>query len=187
MYDGFPDLNLQLSGTSYLQGHPLLVQGRNLLRRNAPRLRLQGRPAGPRHLRAGACPGRFGGLLRFQREVPPPPASSGSSPAAVGKIGPITSFHDQLVRKADLLIRCNGGRKQITAGLLLAVYRSSPRDSVVACGAHALWQKRPQGVRGDSRRPHRPQPGAPLPQNHAGRVAPLSGRHPPAVYRLYGA
>ena len=35
---------------------------------------------------------------------------------ALDKIGPITSFHDQLVRSADLMIRNREGRKQITAG-----------------------------------------------------------------------
>ena len=34
----------------------------------------------------------------------------------VSKIGPITSFHDQLVRQADLLIRIRKGRKRIVAG-----------------------------------------------------------------------
>ena len=36
--------------------------------------------------------------------------------AVVDKIGPITSFHDQLVRQADSLIRTDGGRKRIVAG-----------------------------------------------------------------------
>ena len=36
--------------------------------------------------------------------------------SVVSKIGPITSFHDQLVRQADLLIRIQKGRKRIVAG-----------------------------------------------------------------------
>ena len=36
--------------------------------------------------------------------------------AVVEKIGPITSFHDQLVRQADSLIREDGGVKRIVAG-----------------------------------------------------------------------
>ncbi|MBR5432391.1 MAG: hypothetical protein IK119_08455, partial [Bacteroidales bacterium] len=35
---------------------------------------------------------------------------------AVEKIGPITGYHDQLLRQADLLKRTRNGKKQITAG-----------------------------------------------------------------------
>ena len=36
--------------------------------------------------------------------------------AVLSKIPPVTSYHDQLVRRSDILIRNRGGRKQITAG-----------------------------------------------------------------------
>ena len=36
--------------------------------------------------------------------------------AVMSKIPPVTSYHDQLVRRSDILIRNRGGRKQITAG-----------------------------------------------------------------------
>ena len=36
--------------------------------------------------------------------------------SVMAKIPPVTSYHDQLVRRSDILIRNRGGRKQITAG-----------------------------------------------------------------------
>ena len=36
--------------------------------------------------------------------------------SVLSKIPPVTSYHDQLVRRSDILIRNRGGRKQITAG-----------------------------------------------------------------------
>ena len=47
------------------------------------------------------------------------------------KIPPVTSFHDQLVRCADLLIQNRGGRKQITAGFSW-MYTGLLRESIMA-------------------------------------------------------
>jgi predicted glycogen debranching enzyme len=60
--------------------------------------------------------------------------------AAVGKIGPITSFHDQLVRQADLLIRDNGGRKQVVAGYSW-LYTGLLRETLYSLAGLTLYGK----------------------------------------------
>ena len=116
LYDGFPDLNLQVSGPSAFKGAPVWYNGITY----SDEMR-----------RGFDCredlfvPGSFELELKSGESVVFSASADGPVPTAglkrrftslVGKIGPITSFHDQLVRDADLLIRDSGGRKQVVAG-----------------------------------------------------------------------
>jgi len=58
----------------------------------------------------------------------------------VNKIGPITSFHDQLVRQADSLIREDGGHKQIVAGYSW-LYTGLLRETLQSVAGLALYGK----------------------------------------------
>ncbi len=115
LYDGFPDLYLQTGGKSVFKPAPYWYDGITY----------------SDEMRRGfdcredlLVPGTFelelapGGSVVFSAstEEAAPAGLSRRFSATVGRIGPITSFHDQLVRQADLLIRCNGKRKQIVAG-----------------------------------------------------------------------
>ena len=115
LYDGFPDLYLQTGGKSVFKPAPYWYDGITY----------------SDEMRRGfdckedlLVPGTFelelapGGSVVFSAstEEAAPAGLSRRFSATVGRIGPITSFHDQLVRQADLLIRCDGKRKQIVAG-----------------------------------------------------------------------
>ena len=117
MYEGFPDLNLQLSSSaSSFKYNPVWYKGVTY----SDEMR-----------RGFDCredlwvPGTFETELRkgesivFSATAGEPVVPAGLKrkyTAAVEKIGPITSFHDQLVKNADSLIRLNKGRKQIVSG-----------------------------------------------------------------------
>ena len=58
----------------------------------------------------------------------------------VEKIGPITSFHDQLVRQADSLIREDGGVKRIVAGYSW-LYTGLLRETLVSLPGLTLYGK----------------------------------------------
>lgn len=60
--------------------------------------------------------------------------------AVVEKIGPINSFHDQLVRQADTLIREDGGSKRIVAGYSW-LYTGLLRETLVSLPGLALYGK----------------------------------------------
>ena len=117
MYEGFPELNLQLStASSSFKFAPTWYKGVTY----SDEMR-----------RGYDCredlwvPGTFEVELRSGESIVVS-ASAGQSVnatalkrrfnATVDKIGPITSFHDQLVRQADSLITEEGGRKRIEAG-----------------------------------------------------------------------
>lgn len=57
---------------------------------------------------------------------------------AVEKIGPITSYHDQLVRQASLLKKDRGGHKQITAGFSW-LYTGLLRETLLALPGLTLY------------------------------------------------
>ncbi len=117
MYEGFPNLNLQLSSSaSSFKYNPVWYKGVTY----SDEMR-----------RGFDCredlwvPGTFETELRkgesivFSATAGEPVVPAGLKrkfTAAVEKIGPITSFHDQLVKNADSLIRLNKGRKQIVSG-----------------------------------------------------------------------
>ena len=60
--------------------------------------------------------------------------------STVNKIGPITSFHDQLVRQADSLIRLDGGRKRIVAGYSW-LYTGLLRETLESLAGLTLYGK----------------------------------------------
>ena len=116
LYEGFPDLNLQLSCKNSFKANPSWYK--NVTYSDEMR-------------RGFDCredlfvPGSFevelkpGDSVVFSACADQPVAPAGIKrkfTSTVEKIGPITSFHDQLVRSADLLIRSTGGHKQIVAG-----------------------------------------------------------------------
>ena len=117
MYEGFPDLNLQLStSASTFKYNPVWYKGVTY----SDEMR-----------RGFDCredlwvPGTFetelhaGDSIVFAATAGDPVTPAGLKrkfTAAVDKIGPITSFHDQLLKNADSLIRWNKGRKQIVSG-----------------------------------------------------------------------
>ena len=117
MYEGFPELNLQLStGTSAFKYNPVWYKGvtySDEMRRGFDcREDLWVPGVFETELHSGdsivvsASAGEAVNAAGLKRKFT----------AAVEKVGPITSFHDQLVRNADSLIRYNKGRKQIVAG-----------------------------------------------------------------------
>jgi len=117
MYEGFPDLNLQLSETaSTFKYNPVWYKGVTY----SDEMR-----------RGYDCredlwvPGTFevemgpGESIVFSASAGEPVNATTLKRrfnTTVEKIGPITSFHDQLVRQAGSLIREDGGRKRIVAG-----------------------------------------------------------------------
>ena len=117
MYEGFPELNLQMStGTSAFKYNPVWYKGvtySDEMRRGFDcREDLWVPGVFETELHSGdsivvsASAGEAVNAAGLKRKFT----------AAVEKVGPITSFHDQLVRNADSLIRYNKGRKQIVAG-----------------------------------------------------------------------
>ena len=60
--------------------------------------------------------------------------------AVVEKIGPINSFHDQLVRQADTLIREDGGVKRVVAGYSW-LYTGLLRETLVSLPGLTLYGK----------------------------------------------
>ena len=60
--------------------------------------------------------------------------------STVNKIGPITSFHDQLVRQADSLIRLDGGHKRIVAGYSW-LYTGLLRETLESLAGLTLYGK----------------------------------------------
>ena len=117
MYPGFPDLNLQLStSASAFKYNPVWYKGITY----SDEMR-----------RGYDCredlwvPGTFetemkaGDTLVFSATAGEPAAARGLKhkfAATVEKIGPITSFQDQLVRQCNSLVREDGGIKRIVAG-----------------------------------------------------------------------
>jgi predicted glycogen debranching enzyme len=140
MYEGFPDLNLQLSGESSFEYHPYWYNGITY----SDEMR-----------RGFDCredlfvPGWFTAELRSGGSVIVSASADGpDDPAALKrrfsaslrKIGPITSFHDQLVRNADLLIRERNGRKQVVAGYSW-LYTGLLRETLKSLAGLTLYAK----------------------------------------------
>ena len=117
LYEGFPDLNLQLSASaSAFKFSPWWYKGITY----SDEMR-----------RGFDCredlwvPGTFETELHSGDSIVFSASADGAVNATalkrrfssvVDKIGPITSFRDQLVRQADSLVREDGGRKRIVAG-----------------------------------------------------------------------
>ncbi len=141
MYDGFPDLNLQLStSASVFKYNPVWYKGITY----SDEMR-----------RGFDCredlwvPGVFETELSSGESIVVSAAAGDSVNAAglkrkfnatVEKVGPITSFHDQLVRQADSLIRDEGGKVQIVAGYSW-LYTGLLRETLESLAGLALYGK----------------------------------------------
>jgi len=141
MYEGFPDLNLQISSKAEYRHNPVWYKGVTY----------------SDEMRRGfdcredlLTPGSFelflspGDSVVFSANSDEPVAPAGLKrkfAATVEKIGPITSFHDQLVKTADSLIRLTGGtHKQIVAGYSW-LYTGLLRETMEALPGLTLYGK----------------------------------------------
>ena len=140
LYEGFPDLNLQLSRASAFKPAPCWYNGVTY----------------SDEMRRGfdcredlLVPGTFevelhsGDTLVVSATAGEPVNASGLKrrfAAVVEKIGPITSFHDQLVRQADSLIREDGGIKRIVAGYSW-LYTGLLRETLASLPGLTLYGK----------------------------------------------
>ena len=141
LYEGFPDLNLQLNTSSaQFKYNPLWYKGITY----SDEMR-----------RGFDCredlwvPGVFevemhsGDSIVFSAAAGEPVSATALKrrfTAVVDKIGPITSFHDQLVRQADALIREDGGVKRIVAGYSW-LYTGLLRETLFALPGLTLYGK----------------------------------------------
>ena len=141
LYEGFPDLNLQVStSTASFKSNPIWYKGITY----SDEMR-----------RGYDCredlfvPGAFememhsGDSIIFSAAAGEPVNATSLKrrfTAAIEKIGPITSFHDQLVRQADSLIREDGGVKRIVAGYSW-LYTGLLRETLQSLAGLTLYGK----------------------------------------------
>ncbi len=116
LYEGFPDLNLQSSRKAEFEYTPLWYK--NVTYSDEMRRGFDCREDlfVPGSFSLDLAPGES---VVFSAGADAPVAPAGLKrrfASLVERIGPITSFHDQLVRAADSLIRDSHGHKQIVAG-----------------------------------------------------------------------
>ena len=146
MYEGFPDLNLQLStGTASFKYAPAWYKGITY----SDEMR-----------RGYDCredlwvPGTFevelrsGDAVVFAATAGEPvnaAALKRKFTATVEKIGPITSFRDQLVRQCNSLIREDGGVKRIVAGYSW-LFTGLLRETLESLAGLALYGKEDPGL-----------------------------------------
>jgi len=141
MYEGFPQLNLQLSASaSVFKFAPTWYKGVTY----SDEMR-----------RGFDCredlwvPGSFevelksGDTLVFSASAGEPVNAAGLKRrfnSTVDQIGPIDSFQDQLIRQADTLIRNDGGRKRIVAGYSW-LYTGLLRETLFSLAGLTLYGK----------------------------------------------
>ena len=141
MYEGFPDLNLQLStSTASFKYSPVWYKGvtySDEMRRGFDcREDLWVPGSFEVELHSGdsivfsAAAGEAVNATSLKRRFT----------ATVDKIGPITSFHDQLVRQADYLIREDQGVKRIVAGYSW-LYTGLLRETLISLAGLTLYAK----------------------------------------------
>ena len=141
MYEGFPDLNLQLSAsTSAFKYNPVWYKGivySDEMRRGfycKEDLWVPGTFEVELHsgdsIAFAATAGETVNATSLKRRFT----------ATLDKIGPITSFRDQLVRQADSLIREDGGRKRIVAGYSW-LYTGLLRETLGSVAGLTLYAK----------------------------------------------
>ena len=141
LYEGFPDLNIQFSSTKATYRHaPLWYNGitySDEMRRGFD-CREDLFVPGVFEVTLGS-----GDSIVVSAAVGEPVPTAGLKrrfTATVDKIGPITSFRDQLVRQADSLIRNDGGRKRIVAGYSW-LYTGLLRETLGAIAGLTLYAK----------------------------------------------
>ncbi len=140
LYEGFPTLNLQLSAASSFKYNPVWYKGvtySDEMRRGFDcredlwvpgsfEVELGSGDSIVFCATAGEAVNTAGLKRRFN--------------AVLDKIGPITSFHDQLVRQADSLIREDGGVKRVVAGYSW-LYTGLLRETLQALAGLTLYGK----------------------------------------------
>jgi len=140
LYENFPVLNLQLSAATSFKANPVWYKGitysdemrrgfdcrEDLLVPGSFEVELHSGDTLVVSANAGE-PVKAGTLKRRFNAV-------------VEKIGPITSFHDQLVRQADSLIREDGGIKRIVAGYSW-LYTGLLRETLASLPGITLYGK----------------------------------------------
>ena len=141
LYEDFPVLNLQLStASSSFKANPVWYKG--VTYSDEMRRGLDCRED-------LLVPGTFevdlhsGDTLVVSAAAGEPVNASGLKRrfnAVVEKIGPINSFHDQLVRQADTLIREDGGVKRVVAGYSW-LYTGLLRETLVSLPGLTLYGK----------------------------------------------
>ena len=141
MYEGFPDLNLQLStSASAFKYNPVWYKGitySDEMRRGFD-CREDLWVPGVFEVELGS-----GDSIVLCAAAGEPVNAAGLKrryTATVDKIGPITSFHDQLLRQADALIREDGGVKRIVAGYSW-LYTGLLRETLIALAGLTLYGK----------------------------------------------
>lgn len=116
MYDGFPDLNLQLNSDKGVFNYkPFWYEGITYTDEYRRGFDCREDLFVPGNFSIALKPGESVYLSASVDEVAPRTIKS-SFEKALDKIGPITGYHDQLVRQADLLKCTRNGHSQITAG-----------------------------------------------------------------------
>ena len=141
MYEGFPQLNLQLSASaSAFKFAPTWYKGvtySDEMRRGFD-CREDLWVPGTFEVELGS-----GDTLVFSASAGEPVNTAGLKrrfTATVDQIGPINSFQDQLVRQADTLIRHDGGRKRIVAGYSW-LYTGLLRETLFSLAGLTLYGK----------------------------------------------
>ncbi len=140
LYEGFPDLNLQLSSKSEYKHNPVWYKGITYSDEMRRGFDCREDLLVPGTFETELRPGDSIVLSASAEEPCTPAGLKRRFAATVEKIGPITSFHDQLVRAADSLIRDDGGRKRIVAGYSW-LYSGLLRETLESLAGLALYGK----------------------------------------------
>jgi len=140
MYEGFPDLNLQLSSKAEYRHNPVWYKGVTYSDEMRRGFDCREDLMAPGSFELTLSPGDSVVFSANSDEPVAPAGLKRKFAATVEKIGPITSFHDQLVKSADSLIRITGGRKQIVAGYSW-LYTGLLRETMESLPGLALYGK----------------------------------------------
>ena len=140
LYPGFPDLHLQTSAASVWTSAPSWYKGVTYSDEMRRGFDCREDLFVPGFFEMELAPGGSVVFSASAEDVMAPQGLKRRYASAVAKIGPITSFHDQLVRNADSLIRFSRGRKQIVAGYSW-LYTGLLRETLIALAGLTLYAK----------------------------------------------
>ena len=140
LYDGFPDLNLQISCKGTFRENGYWYDGITYSDEMRRGFDCREDLYVPGYFEAEMRPGESFVFSACAGDAVAPAGLKRKFAATVEKIGPITSFHDQLVRNADLLIRNTDGHKQIVAGYSW-MYTGLLRETLYSIAGLTLYGK----------------------------------------------
>lgn len=140
LYDGFPDLNLQISCKGSFRENGYWYDGITYSDEMRRGFDCREDLYVPGYFEAVMRPGDSFVFSACAGDAVAPAGLKRKFAATVEKIGPITSFHDQLVRNADLLIRNTDGHKQIVAGYSW-MYTGLLRETLYSIAGLTLYGK----------------------------------------------